>query len=696
MTLFYRPAHPAHQSAWSMALALTAALALPAMADGPHVERTDVVEVIGQYENGVGTSDAASAGYVTPRLIESRPLQRPGAVLEFVPGVIVTQHSGDGKANQFFLRGFNLDHGTDFATSVAGMPVNMPTHGHGQGYSDLNFLIPELVSRIDYRKGPYFASEGDFSSAGAAHMHYQDKLANGIVQVTAGGFDYRRALAAGSRDAGPGTLLYALELVGNNGPWQNPERFGKQNAVMRYSVGNAQAEHSLTAMAYQGRWNATDQIAQRAVNSGQVSRLAAIDATDGGDSQRYSLSYGYRRTLSDGEFALSAYAIRYRLQLFSNFTYFMNDPANGDQFEQTDQRSVFGIAPTWLWTGRLADMQSIVKAGLTLRRDNIGTVGLYNTAARQRLSNVREDRVRQTGSGAFIEHSLQWSDWFRSVLGARADFYAADVTSNLVINSGHTRDRQYSPKLALVAGPFAETEFFFNWGHGFHSNDARGTAARVNPTTLAPVGQSPALVRSQGSEIGARTEAIQELQSSLALWRLDLASELVFAGDAGTTQASRPSHRHGIEWSNRWRARPWLLVDADLSVSRARFTTDDPATPGRSIPGAIDRVLSLGLSLEDLGPWSGMLQMRYFGPRPLAADDSVRSQSTLLWNLRGGYRFNKDLRASLDVINLFNRNASDIDYFYNSQLRGEAAPVGDVHFHPVEPRSLRLTLTANF
>jgi len=665
-----------------------------ALADGQHEERSDVIEVIGHYENAVGTSDTASQGYITPRLIEARPLLRPGEVLEYVPGVIVTQHSGDGKANQFFLRGFNLDHGTDFATSVAGMPVNMPTHAHGQGYSDLNFLIPELVSRIDYKKGPYFATEGDFSSAGAAHMHYYDTLKEGIAQVTIGGFDYRRALLAGSRELSNGNLLYALELTGNNGPWNNPERFGKQNAVLRYNFGTPASNHRITAMAYQGRWNATDQIPQRAVDAGRLPRLGAVNNSDGGDSQRYSLSYQHTRTENNREFQISAYVLRYRLQLFSDFTYFMNDAVNGDQFEQADRRTVMGLSPTWLWTGRINERESIVRAGLTLRRDNIGTVGLYNTTARQRRNTVREDSVRQTGAGAYVEHSLQWNDWLRSVVGARADFYNARVASTLAANAGNTSDHLVSPKLNLIAGPFDNTELFFSWGNGFHSNDARGTTTRVDPSTGAALAQAPALVKSRGSEIGARSEAIDKLQSSLSLWRLELASELVFAGDAGTTEASRPSTRHGIEWSNRYRPLPWLSVDADLSLSRARFT--EPSAAGNFIPGSIDRSASLGVSVENRGPWSGMLQMRYFGPRPLIEDDSVRSRSTLLWNLRAGYKIDRNLKLSADVLNIFNRSASDIDYLYQSQLRGEAAAVNDVHFHPVEPRSVRLTLTANF
>jgi outer membrane receptor protein involved in Fe transport len=669
-------------------------LVAEARADGPHDERSDAIEVIGHYENAVGTSNAASQGYITPGLIEAKPLLRPGEVLEYVPGVVVTQHSGEGKANQFFLRGFNLDHGTDFATSVAGVPVNMPTHAHGQGYSDLNFLIPELISRVDYKKGPYYAQEGDFSSAGAANFHYFDKLKEGLADITLGGAGYRRTLIANSPEVSNGSLLYAFEYVGNNGPWENPSRFGKENGVLRYTLGNASDRHSVTLMAYQGRWNSTDQIPERAVSSGQLGRFGAIDPTDGGNSQRYSLSYERRHADGDHEFQLNAYAMRYRLQLFSNFTYFLNDPVNGDQFEQADRRAVYGIAPTWLTIGKLWGLDSIVKLGLTMRHDAIGTVGLYDSAARTRLSTVREDAVGQTSAGAFVEHSLQWTDWFRSVVGARLDRYQFKVTSNLAANSGRASDQIVSPKLNLIFGPFSQTEFFVSAGNGFHSNDARGVVARVDPATLAPVTSAPALVRSKGSELGVRSEWIPNLQSSLALWRLNLASELVFAGDAGTTEATRPSRRNGVEWSNRYRPRDWLTVDADWSASRAKFSEFDPA--GDRIPGSINRVAALGASVSDLGPWSGTVQMRYFGPRPLIEDNSVQSRSTLLWNARVGYRFDKKLRLAVDILNVFDRKASDIDYLYESRLRGEAAAVNDVHFHPVEPRSLRLALIANF
>jgi outer membrane receptor protein involved in Fe transport len=676
-------------------LLLGAAAAAPARADGVHSERDDVLEITGHYDNGVGTSDTASQGYITPKLIEAKPLLRPAEVLEQVPGVIVTQHSGDGKANQFFLRGFNLDHGTDFRTSVAGMPVNLPTHAHGQGYSDLNFMIPELVARVDYKKGPYFAEEGDFSSAGAAHFHYLDRMKENLASATLGGFGYRRALFAGSPKPEDGKLLYALELVNNDGPWANPNDFRKVNAVMRYGHGAQDDGYSLTAMHYQGKWNSTDQIPQRAVDRGLLSRFGAIDPSDGGESRRSSLSYDLRQPMKGGgQFQMGAYVIRSRLQLFSNFTFFQDNPVYGDQFEQGDSRTTMGITPNWLWTGKLGDMQSVTKFGLQLRRDNIDRVGLYDTVTRQRLSTTREDRVRETSNGVYVENSLQWTDKFRSVAGLRADYFDFDVASNLAANSGRKTAGIGSPKLNLIFGPWEDTEYFISAGSGFHSNDARGAVITVDPKSLTPAQQSPALVRSKGAELGMRSEWVPNLQSTLALWRLSLASELVFAGDAGTTQASRPSLRRGVEWSNRYRPRTWLLVDADLSASKARFTDDDPA--GEHIPGSIDRVASLGVTLNELGRWSGTVQMRYFGPRPLIEDGSVRSRSTLLTNLRIGYRLDKNLRLGLDAFNLFNRRASDIDYYYASQLRGEAAPVNDVHFHPVEPRSLRLTLSANF
>ncbi|MDP9044921.1 MAG: TonB-dependent receptor [Pseudomonadota bacterium] len=705
------PGPRAHAAAASLAFACAAhaqsapvpvppALAPTVAAAGPTQLEPVIVE--GNYDNSVGTSDAASQGTVTARLIASRPTLRPAEVLEFVPGVIVSQHSGDGKANQYYLRGFNLDHGTDFATFVDGMPVNMPTHAHGQGYSDLNWLIPELVRRMDYRKGPYYADEGDFSSAGAAHIALQDQLPRGIASLTIGAHAYGRALLSKSLALGEGeSLLVAVEAAHNDGPWVYPEKFHRLNGVLRYAFGNADARSSITAMAYSAGWNSTDQIPQRAVDQGLVGRFGAIDPTDGGQTSRYSLSYQTERRDDRGAWKVDAYAIRSALDLYSDFTFNLEklDPRNADQFEQAEHRQVVGAGISRSLKGHVGDAESVTTLGLQVRHDRLDPVGLYATVARQRVSTTQEARVRETSVGAYGENSTQWTPWLRTLVGVRWDNFHVDVTSSVAQNSGEKTAALASPKLGLIFGPWAKTEFFVDDGAGFHSNDARGVTETVTPKERLPAAASPALVRSKGAEVGMRTEIVPGLQSSLALWQLRLGSELVFSGDAGDTQPSGASKRFGIELNNHYLVNSWLLLDLDVAASHARFDEVQGSVPnlGRHIPGSVDKVVSLGATVNAYGPWFGHFQLRYFGPRPLIEDNSERSKATTLAYLRVGVKINADWRLALDIFNLFDRQASDIDYYYASRLPGESVGgVNDIHFHPVEPRSLRLTLTANF
>ena len=660
----------------------------------PSTEEQRTVRVTGHYDNAVGTSDAASQGVITNELIVNRPALRTAELLEFVPGLIVTQHSGDGKANQYFLRGFNLDHGTDFATHVDGMPVNMRTHAHGQGYSDLNFLIPELVQRIDYKKGPYFAGEGDFASAGSARIRLADKLPQGQASVSIGQHGYARGVVADSAAAGPGTLLYGLEVHRNNGPWDVPERVRKYSGVLRYSQGTANDGFSVTAMAYKNSWNATDQVPLRAVASGQIGRFGSLAPSDGGDTSRTSLSYAMRQRTQNRLFELDAYLIRSQLELNSDFTYFLANPAAGDQFQQSERRTLAGVNASESWSTQLSGLPLRNKLGVQARVDRLSPVGLYSTVERIRQATVREDRVREASIGLYGENTVQWLPWLRSVAGVRYDAYRFKVDSSVEGNSGAASDHVVSPKLSLILGPWSKWEFFVNYGKGFHSNDARGTTQTRLPDGTPSTPVTP-LVPTKGMELGARTEWLPGLQSSLALWRLDLASELLFVGDAGETQASRASRRHGIEWNNHYIAAPWLLFDLDLAASRSRYTQNDPA--GNFIPGSIDKVASFGVTVTDRGPWSGAFQLRYFGPRPLIEDNSVRSASTTLAYARLAYQLNRRTRLSLDVFNLFNKRASDIDYYYASRLPGEAQDgVNDRHSHPVEPRSARLTLSYAF
>jgi len=654
-----------------------------------HLQVYDEIQVIDRASDMVGVADSATEGVTGRKELEERPIARPGELLETVPGVIITQHSGSGKANQYFLRGFNLDHGTDFRITVDDIPINMPSHGHGQGYSDLNFLIPELVETVRYKKGAYYAEEGDFSAAGAAEFSYVDSLPKGILELTPGGFGYERLLAADSMKYGDGDLLGAFELGRNNGPWVHPDDYRKLNGVLRWNQGDAGNGLTVTAMGYDGKWNSTDQIPERAVGEGLISRYGEIDPSDGGSTYRYSLAADWRRGTDSSLTRASGYVLRYGLSLFSDFTYFLDDPVHGDQFEQLDDRTVTGFQLQHQWGLRWGSREVETEVGLQVRNDAIDN-GLFHTEDRQLLAITRRDQIEQLSGGPYVQSRVRWTPWLRTVTGLRADEYYADVRSNLAANSGIRQAAILSPKLAVTLGPWSDTEVYLDYGYGFHSNDARGATIHVDPKTFEPVDQVTPLVRAKSADVGFRTSAIKNLETSVSVFRLDLASELLFSGDAGATEASRPSRREGVELQNFYHPRPWLTLDADYAYSRARFTDPDPV--GNHIPGSIETALSAGLTVDGHGPWFGSLRDRYFGPRPLIENDSVRSKASNLLNLRLGHRFPNGLSLAADVFNLLNNQVSDIDYYYESQLRNEPVPVNDLHFHPAESRSVRLEL----
>jgi hypothetical protein len=636
-----------------------------------------------------GAPRAASEGTVLGEQLENRPLLRVGELLETVPGLIVTQHTGNGKANQYFLRGFNLDHGTDFTTRVQGMPVNMPTHGHGQGYMDVNFVIPELVDRVVYRKGTYYADLGNFSAVGAADMTYVDTV-RPFVATTLGEDHYVRTLAGGSTALAGGTLLAGAEYLVNDGPWDLAEDMRKVNGVLRWSRSTEESGLAFNFMAYDGDWTSTDQIPLRAVENGHLDRYGFIDPTAGGASHRYSLSAEGHRSIGPGRLAFNAYAIDYSLQLFSNFTYAL-DPVNGDQFEQYDDRRVYGGAFDWSQPLRIAAIDSLLRIGGDLRIDDISPVGLYLTTDRVRHATIREDRVEQQLASLWTAVATSWTHWLRSEIGVRADRLDYEVGSDLAANSGSGHDSLVSPKASIALGPWRDTEFFAAAGRGFHSNDVRGATIAVDPSDgVTPVDRVTPLARAEGSELGLRTALVPRTQLSLALWRLDLDSELLFIGDGGTTEATRPSRREGVELSLYSRPADWLIVDADFARSKARFRDFDPA--GARIPGAVDRVASIGVTIDHGSGWYGGVRLRYLGPAALLEDNSVRSPSSTLVNLEAGRKLGNNWRVTAQLFNAFDREVNDITYYYESQLPGETAPVEDIHFHPAEPRTLRATI----
>jgi TonB dependent receptor len=608
--------------------------------------------------------------------------------------LIVSQHSGEGKANQFYLRGFNLDHGTDLRTTVDGMLVNQRSHGHGQGWTDLNFVIPELATGLRYKKGPYYASEGDFSSAGAVELTYADKLPNGIANVALGQNGYRRFLLANSAAVAEGHALFALEALHNDGPFTRPDDYRKLNGVLRYSQGDRANGWHVAAMGYSAKWNSTDQIPLRAVQAGELGRFDLIDPSDGGNSHRYSLSGDWRRSDDTSSTEVAAHVTHWKLNLFSNFTYFLDNPEQGDQFAQPDKRSMTSLNLRHTWAQAGLGQGSENQVGLQLQNDNIFNA-LLNTQARQTISTTRRDHIVQSSAGLWLDNTTRWTDSFRTVAGLRADHYRFDVRSDRDENSGKRGASILSPKLNLIFGPWANNEFYVNWGQGFHSNDARGTVIKVDPKTNEAVEPVTPLVRSKGFELGLRTSPLAGLQTSLSIYQLNFESELIFVGDAGTTEAGRPSKRIGFELANYYKLDDWLTVDADIAFAKARFR--DSAPEGNRVPGAVEGVASLALSLDNLGPWFGSFQFRYFGPRPLLEDNSVRSKGSALINARLGYKISPKVLLELEVFNLANRKVSSIDYHYTSRLPGEPAEgVADTHFHPTESRNFRLALNASF
>ena len=676
-----------------LSLTVFAAPAFAQTAPDPADSKAPAIIVTGSRISQIGVADSANAGVVTSEQLSARTVYRPGELLEVTPGLIVSQHSGEGKANQFYLRGFNLDHGTDLRTTVDGMLVNQRSHSHGQGWTDVNFLIPELASTLDYRKGPYSAEDGDFAAAGSVSVHYVDKLPDTLVSLGFGENGYRRALIAGSPSVAGGNMLYALELFHNDGPFTKGDNYRKINGVLRFSRGSDSSGFNVTGMAYEASYNATDQIPKRAVDAGTLDRFSSIDPTDGGKVHRYSLSAAWHANTESTATKVGAYVINNRLRIFSNFTYFLDDPVNGDQFSQPDDRTDLAFNASHSRRFTIFGRPSESTVGMQVQRDSILN-SLLRTKARQLLSETRQDNIRETSFGAYLENTTQWAEKFRTVLGLREDYYDFNVRSSLAANSGQTHASLISPKLSLIFGPWSKTELYLNAGAGFHSNDARGTVISVDPKTGDPADRVPGLVRAKGLEAGLRTEIIPRLQSTISVYGLDFDSELIFQGDAGTTMAGRPSRRIGIEFSNYYKPTRWLTIDADIAYAKARFRDADPV--GRRIPGAVEGVASIAISVADLGPYFGALQFRYFGPRPLIEDNGVRSKSTATLNGRIGYKISSAITLELEAFNLLNARSSAIDYYYQSRLPNEGMDgQNDIHFHPIESRSARLSLIAH-
>jgi hypothetical protein len=682
-----------------------------------NVTRLPDVIVTGRQDSLLGIADSATQGTTGAAQLADRPILRSGEILETVPGVIITQHAGGGKANQYFLRGFNLDHGTDFAVFLDDMPLNLPSHAHGEGYSDMNTVIPEFVQRVNYEKGPYYADVGDFSSAGSAHLDVYKTLPQDFVTLEGGMYGYERGVFGISQKVGAGNILYGGEAYHDDGPWTRPDDYQKFNGILTYSQGDDANGFSVTARGYHGKWNSSDQIP---ASFGQTNFFGTLNPTDGGNSQRYSLQAEWHRHDLNSETKITAYAFYYDLDLFSDFTYFLTDTNKGDQFEQQDKRWVAGLDAHHTlfnqWFGR--DVENTF--GLQVRNDWINN-GLYQTENRVRVDKLdsdtgtilpavtEADHFTDTQVGFYVENKIQWAEKFRSVAALRGDLDYFDVNSlSNPTNSGTASTFLPSPKLSLILGPWAKTEFYVQGGFSFHSNDGRGATQTQEPISADnPTGGAtskiPALIQTRGAEIGVRTLLVPKLQSTVSLWYLHSDSELMQSGDTGGTVASQqPSDRYGVEWANYYSLTKHLSLDLDAADSIARFTSVDaddaaPGSPGGThVPEAVGVVISSGITLHDFHGFSASLRLRYFGPRDLTSDGLYKSSETILLNAEAGYQINKTWRISAEVLNLLDRHDQDITYAYESRVTPGGTPAFQNVYHPVEPVQVRVGLTARF
>lgn len=651
------------------------------------------VLISGHQANWLGQAMSASEGVLGQAEIEIRPLLRTGELMELIPGMSATQHSGSGKANQYFLRGFNLDHGTDFATYVDGMPINMPTHGHGHGYTDINFLIPELIDQIAYQKGSYYGDVGDFSGAGSVGFSTQLSRKSGLAKVTIGDNAYQRVLLADSVSANTrSSTIYGLEYQTYNGPWSDlKEDVNKINGLLKHSIRTSDGVFTLGAMGYKNEWNSADQIPARAVNQGIIDELGSIDPTLGGDTHRYSLNAIY----TSSDYSLSAYMIDYSLSLFSNFTYRLDDPELGDQFEQVDDRTVYGASGNWYVTDD-------VTVGFSTRYDDIDEVGLHKSQQRQRLGTVRSDTVDEWNAGVYISYDYQWTSRLRTNIALRHDYFDFEVQSladenyygvNLNHNNGSTSDNIWSLKGNATYLLTDYAELYLSAGQGFHSNDARGTVARIDPNSGERVEAVDPSVRTLGYEVGLRWRPTVNFNSSVALWSLEQDSELLFVGDAGNTEASRPSKRQGIEIAAYYNVSEQLSFDAEYAYTDAKF---DDHIAQDAIPGALESIVQLGMTNRFANDWYSTVRVRYMGERPLVEDDSVRSDTSTVVNVLVGKQW-QQWTFNVQLLNLFDSNDHDIDYYYASRLANEPAEgIEDLHYHVMEPRTARIEASYSF
>ena len=629
---------------------------------------------------------ASSEVFIPGKDFELRPQGRPADVLRLVPGLVISQHQGGGKAEQYFLRGFDADHGTDVALFIDGLPVNLRSHAHGQGYADLHFLIPEIVQRLDGYKGPYFVEFGDFATAGAFNFIMRDTVDENYAEAAGGSFGTQRYLTLLSPTRDALKSLVAIEYYRSDGPFTHPNGYERFNLFAKGKATIAEdMDLSVWASFYQADWHGSGEIPARAVRSGLIGRFDAIDPNEGGSTQRTNLNLDWRwRPTENQTVSMHAYATYYALTLFNDFTFFLNDEQNGDMINQRDTRFMAGFDALYEHRSKPFDVNVTSSAGFQYRIDTPRVV-LATAVQRHQLARTQDVSIVEQSYSPFVKFDIVPLPWLRFVTGARGDIFSYDVHSRVNTSeddlNGRTTKARPNVKANLVLGPWAQTEFFANFGTGFHSNDARAVIADRAET---------ALPTARGYEFGVRSKIIPRAEFSLTYWVIDLASELVFVGDEGTTEASGSSHREGVEFATRVKILDWLSFSGDVTVSRAKFDSGGavPLAPRMTARADLTARLPFGLASS--------FGMRYLGDRYAYEDRHQTARGYMLFDFTARYRY-KWLEAFLNIENLTNAEYREAQFFFTSRLPGEpAAGVPDIHYTPGNPRSFLGGLAVRF
>jgi outer membrane receptor protein involved in Fe transport len=684
----------------------------------------EVITVTASRANLIGKAATASQGTVTKEELTLRPVYRVGQLLESMPGLVVTVHSGEGKANQYLLRGFNLDHGTDLANFVDDMPVNRPTNTHGQGYSDLNFIVPQIIQGVSYTKGPYYAAVGDFGAVGSEHIQLADDIPNQIA-ASIGTLGSEELYAGGTYHFDADDRLYGAADVSHlDGPFTHPDNYRKIDLASRFSHGTDADGFSVAAMFYKGQGRNTTDQPQRAITEGLITRYGTLDPTDGSDSNRWSLSGHYGITGDNWDLKANAYYIHSTMTLWNNFTHYLNDHINGDQEQQDETRTTLGGAVAYKRYDTFAGIESDTTVGVQDRYDD-EYLDRRHTRDRVVLSYCNDgdgnysigdyrcsaDLVQLNDVAPYIENTTHWLPWLRTIVGVREDYSSATDRSLVDPVNASPDEFLFQPKGSIAIGPWHDTEIYYSAGKGFHSDDVRGVigSAPLEGTQLS-IGRVPLMAKAFGQEIGIRNASIPDLQIQLVTFREDFSSELEYDQDAGQDQATAPSRREGVELSAQYHPFSWLELNTDLAATRARFFKNATTLAsfygiagGSSISNAPNFIGSFGVLVDNLGPWFGGLQERILGAYPLTdGPGTPRAPGYTETNIDVGYKFSPNLKLQMSIYNLFNTKAYSAEYYYATDINAaEVAKYGntgvsDYQVHPLEPLSVRFTVTANF